>query len=253
MNLEPSSRRNADRNAPGFTLFEVVATTSIFLLVMATTAVLLRYSVRNFANITSRSNAQGQLLAIKAALGPDLQRAHFSGIDHREVTVQAQLRNSSATVSSRRDVLSIVSLADWVVSQGGGGPQLSYGYGGIPNWDSYVVYAAGRTSESTTTLTRYVLHNHSLASQAISLGSLTGIDQFDGTGTVPHADALKRRTTLAESVAHFETDLDEQRQMVKVVVRVLEDTGELTAAGEESGRMFTAVFSIRPYNTIPKL
>lgn len=234
------------------TLLETIASTAVFLLIMAMTTALLRYSMTHYQSLRSRSDAQGELLAIKANLTPDLQRGHFRGVDFREVTVSAARRNRPGTVSARRDVLSVVTLAEWV--SGVAEPvETSYGYGGIPRWNAYVVYAAGRERLATSSLTRYILQGSDLAHRALSLEPLPDLQGFDGGSTTPHEGSTLRRSKVAERLAHFEVEPDEQRQMIKVKVRVLEDSGEVTSAAQEGERYYTAVFSVRPLNTTPKM
>lgn len=254
-------RLGGENKGQAFTLIEVVVSIGLFALVLAVVFALFHFGARGFKKAQERSYAHSQILSTKAALSADLQRGHFLGVHSEEFSVSVPKLDGSGTVQARRDKLATVALSTWLTSAPGAQSESqAYGFGGIPNWDSYVLYVAGQAPERATELHRYVFFEGTgatLAEDAANLRfpeplftALVGDPALDAT-----APGLVKRTLLADSLSQFAVELDYQAQLVTVRLRVLEDPtkGEIAEQGEQNRGSLSAVFSFRPYNTVPKL
>lgn len=242
------------KRASGFSLLEMVISVSLFGLLMGMVFYFLAIGNRGFQFAQNRASVQNQVLGVKSSLTADLEQTHFLGVHSLEVKKTVSKRKSSEQVEARRDILTMVALSKWVLNDGTFDPNSGFSYGGIPVWDTHVVYRPDQVGDATVKLERIVLHNNSTRASAKALGTPSGFATFPNLSF----DAKSRPDTarisaLAKNVSHFEVSQDSTRQMLNVKLRILEDGGDITAAAEENIKETTVIFGIRPRNTVPKL
>lgn len=241
-----------------FSQIELLVTMAIFSLILGVVFALFHYGTRGFHKAQNRAFAHSQILAVKAALAADLQRGHFLGMHSDRIRVSVKDKKGG-TVEARRDKLSAVTLSTWVTSAPGSLAQdEAFGYGGMPLWDAYVLYVAGQETEPATSLMRYVFFEGAGSPLASNAGAftppenlfatLTGNSDTDGS-----VAGMVKKSVLAESLSHFDVTLDPSSQVVTIRLRVLERQGDIVSEGEQNHQALSAIFSFRPYNTIPKL
>ncbi len=194
------------------------------------------------------------MLGVKSSITWDLEQTHYLGVHSLEVRKNVKQRKSDQQVQVRRDILTLVALSKWVINDGKFDPNAGFSYGGIPVWDTHVVYRTDQTADATVKLERIVLHNNSTRVSAKTLGTPSGFTTFSNLSwdAKSRPDAV-RLSTLAKSVSHFEVEPGSTRQMINVKLRILEDTGDISNAVEENHKETTVIFGIRPKNTVPKL
>lgn len=241
-----------------FSQIELLVCMAIFSLILGVVFALFHYGSRGFHKAQNRAFAHSQILAVKAALAADLQRGHFLGMHSDRVRVSVTDKEGEAVVA-RRDKLSAVTLSTWVTSAPGSmSKDQAFGFGGMPLWDSYVLYVAGQEAEPATRLMRYVFFEGpgsglaadagTFASPETLFAALTGNPETDQAVT-----GMVRKSVLAESLSHFDVTLDPSSQVVTIRLRVLEKQGDIVSEGEQNHQALSAIFSFRPYNTVPKL
>lgn len=242
------------RLRPGFSLLEMVVSVALFGLLMGLIFYFMRMGSQGYYFAQTRASVQNQILAVKNAVANDLERAHFLGVHRIQVDKVVNTKRGDTTVQTRRDIMSTVALSKWVLGDTSFDPNEGFSFGGLPVWDCFIVYRPEQAYEPTVGLSRYVLFNDSTKTPARALGNPASFNQFaTETFTTAGVPSIVRVGKVATDVSHFEVGLDNTRQIVTLKVRVLEKTGDVTNAIEENRKETTALFSFRPYNTVPRL
>lgn len=241
-------------SARGFSLLEMVISVTLFGMLMGLVFYFMAMGNRGFKFAQGRASVQNQVIGIKSSLAFDLEQTHYLGVHALKVEKTVDKKRGDDKAEARRDVLSLVALSRWILTDGSFDPDKGFSYGGIPQWDAFVVYRPHQTYDPVVKLERIVFYNDDTRNDARALRPPQDFSLFSGLAFEPKTHpGTAKLSTLAENVSHFEVVQDNSRQMINVKLRILEEDAEVADATEENIKETTVVFGIRPKNTVPRL
>lgn len=223
------------RHRRGNTLAEVIVSMFVFVLILGLVFLLFGIGSRGFRTMETRQTAQNQLAAVRASLQRDLQVSHFYGVhldDGGSFTVDG--------VSHPRHALSAVGLSDW-------DDPSKVDEVGVPIWDQWVVYRA--TNKEKAEFMRHVVLPEAGQTGRRLLRSADRLSDLVATVVThdPSWDRVSSSQILARGVRGVKAALDGSERAVQIEVTLEQQTDPKNPKPD----VITAVFYIKPHNTVP--
>jgi prepilin-type N-terminal cleavage/methylation domain-containing protein len=209
----------------GFSLIEVLITSSILVFLMAAVFWAFGFGSRAFFRSTTQQNAQADMTRAYSKIRKDLRQTHFRSVHTKERTFPD---------SRRRDAVCMSSLKNWH-------DEASFDEkNGLPKWDRYVVYYGTASGH----LVRSLLDPEFPDFSPAPFWELSDGEHLNDNPT-NNNDLQSSYQVISRSVQQFEIQLDPSRDMVLVKFLLKSEQGRKTETSELR-------FDVSPQNTWPQ-
>lgn len=221
----------------GFSLLELIVSSSLFLLLFGMIFVVFTDGSRGFQQAVLRQDLQGDLMNLSARLRQDVRLSDFNSANLVGRTVT---RSDGVDVS--RDGLAFAALSDW------DDPTNYDAVTGLPDWNRYTVYYATDSGNLGKVYRQVVDSGGSTGG-----GPYLALPGNLGDDPTLNQDVISTNH-LSDMVETFEVALEGGIQAISVrVVLRRRGTQRTGGAGERVDESLEASYSFAPRNTFPRL